>query len=51
MDAAVDRGVDRDRLEAVGLGENNPIADNRDQLGKSRNRRVEFHITEREDED
>jgi len=44
----VERGVDLDRLEAAGLGESRPIASNGDAAGKARNRRVEFHIVERE---
>lgn len=37
-------GVDTDRLVAVGHGENKPIAENRDELHRSLNRRVEFRL-------
>jgi outer membrane protein OmpA-like peptidoglycan-associated protein len=47
--ALVERGVDEDRLEPVGFGETRPVASNGDALGKAKNRRVEFHIVERED--
>lgn len=35
-----------ERLEAVGYGEDNPIANNMTERGRSRNRRVEFHLVE-----
>ena len=38
-------GIKSTRLRALGLGETNPIAENRTPEGKSLNRRVEFHIT------
>jgi OOP family OmpA-OmpF porin len=37
-------GVPEDKLEAVGYGEENPIADNSTDEGKEKNRRVEFNI-------
>lgn len=37
-------GVDAGRLDAVGYGEAQPIASNRDEEGKAKNRRVEFVI-------
>lgn len=50
VQALVDRGVDEDRMEPVGFGEARPLASNADALGKAKNRRVEFHIVEREAE-
>ena len=45
----VDQGVERSRLEAKGLGQGHPIADNRTEEGRSRNRRVQFVIVERQE--
>jgi len=42
----VQRGIDADRLEAHGYGQDRPIASNNDDAGRARNRRVEFHILE-----
>eukprot|EP00928_Gymnodinium_smaydae_P073014 TRINITY_DN5627_c0_g2_i1.p1 TRINITY_DN5627_c0_g2~~TRINITY_DN5627_c0_g2_i1.p1 ORF type:complete len:722 (-),score=150.98 TRINITY_DN5627_c0_g2_i1:204-2369(-) len=43
-----ERGVDLGRLVPVGFGENLPRALNSTSDGKARNRRVEFHILQRE---
>ncbi len=40
----VKAGVDKGRMEAVGYGEEKPIADNGTDEGKEKNRRVEFNI-------
>lgn len=40
----VKAGIDESRLEAVGYGEEKPIADNDTKEGKEKNRRVEFNI-------
>jgi OOP family OmpA-OmpF porin len=37
-------GVSSDRLSSVGFGPDRPIDDNRTELGRQKNRRVEFHI-------
>jgi OmpA-OmpF porin, OOP family len=41
----VARGVSADRLSAVGFGPDRPIASNRTDSGKARNRRIEFRVT------
>jgi len=40
----IDKGIEPDRLKAVGYGEGRPIASNRTRRGRAANRRVEFHI-------
>lgn len=40
VDALVSRGVPRPRLEPVGHGARQPVADNRSDVGRARNRRV-----------
>ncbi|MFT6865540.1 MAG: OOP family OmpA-OmpF porin [Cyclobacteriaceae bacterium] len=40
------KGIPADRMEAIGLGETQPIASNDDKKGQSENRRVEFKILE-----
>lgn len=42
MKAVLTRGVERDRLSAVGHGQQSPIADNRTEQGRAKNRRVEL---------
>lgn len=41
----VSKGLDRDRIEAVGKGEAFPISSNEQEIGRSRNRRVVFVLT------
>ncbi len=45
-DALVKRGIDSRRLSSRGYGESRPIAPNKTKAGRSKNRRVEFTITE-----
>jgi OOP family OmpA-OmpF porin len=49
--ALVERGVDPARLRAVGYGESRPIADNDTEEGRTRNRRVELAVGERNELD
>ncbi|MBB4305145.1 OOP family OmpA-OmpF porin [Rhodobium orientis] len=44
VDYLVRAGVDADRLEAVGFGEDRPVASNDTEEGKALNRRIEFRI-------
>jgi outer membrane protein OmpA-like peptidoglycan-associated protein len=43
-------GVSNDRLIPVGHGKNQPIASNRTEEGRSRNRRVEFRVTVKDEQ-
>ncbi len=42
LDAVVGMGIDRKRLKSTGYGQERPIADNRNEEGRARNRRVEL---------
>lgn len=42
----VNRGVSAERITAVGYGSRNPIASNKTEAGRSKNRRVEFRVTQ-----
>jgi OmpA-OmpF porin, OOP family len=44
--ALIAKGIAKERLLAVGFGQNKPIADNTTDEGKSKNRRTEFHVAE-----
>lgn len=45
-DYLVQKGIEPDRLEAVGYGEARPIADNNTTQGRARNRRTEFTVVQ-----
>lgn len=42
VDAIINTGIDKSRLTSAGFGEDKPIADNKTEEGKSKNRRVEL---------
>lgn len=44
-DYLISKGVPKDRLRAEGFGEKNPIASNKTEAGREKNRRVEFSLT------
>lgn len=46
----VEHGVERSRLRSAGVGMARPIASNVDDVGRQKNRRVEFHIAQQETE-
>lgn len=46
MDYLVERGVEVERMSAVGHGESMPVADNQSEEGREQNRRVELTIIE-----
>ncbi len=41
----IKKGVDKDRMTAVGFGQDKPVADNKTSSGRYKNRRVEFVIS------
>ncbi len=49
-EALIGRGVEEGRLTSQGFGLTRPIADNNTEEGRAENRRVEFHITDAEEE-
>ena len=42
------KGIAPDRMQAVGKGESNPVADNKTETGKAQNRRIEIEFTDPE---
>jgi outer membrane protein OmpA-like peptidoglycan-associated protein len=40
------RGIEKDRLEAIGFGEEKPLFSNQSRAGRKKNRRVEFNLEE-----
>ena len=46
MQFLIDNGIKAERLTSAGYGSARPIADNADELGRAKNRRVEFIIIE-----
>ena len=40
----IDSGVNKNRIEYQGFGEEHPVGDNETEAGRSKNRRVEFEI-------
>jgi outer membrane protein OmpA-like peptidoglycan-associated protein len=44
VDWLVAHGVEKDRMTPVGFGEDHPIASNENEIGRGRNRRVEFRL-------
>ncbi len=47
MEALIDRGVDEDRLSAVGRGGSEPLVPHDDTENRWKNRRVEFELEPR----
>jgi OOP family OmpA-OmpF porin len=45
----VDHGIEGARLRSAGLGQDQPLESNDDEVGRQKNRRVEFHITKQEE--
>jgi OmpA-OmpF porin, OOP family len=42
MNLLINKGISKERLTSKGWGQSNPVADNRTEEGKAKNRRVEI---------
>lgn len=47
-DALIERGVEAKRLRSIGYGDTQPLDTNRTAAGRTRNRRVEFRVLEKD---
>jgi OmpA-OmpF porin, OOP family len=47
MEALIKRGIAKERLTSQGYGMDKPIADNKDEAGRQKNRRVQFIVLEK----
>jgi len=50
LDYLIESGVPPERLEAVGYGQDQPVAANKTEAGRAKNRRVDFMIVENQDQ-
>lgn len=50
MEYMISRGIDPSRLESVGYGETKPIESNKTKAGRAQNRRVDFFVAARSDD-
>lgn len=47
MNAISELGVDSSRMDAVGYGEDHPVADNSSEAGRAQNRRISMRVTQK----